>query len=138
MRRKNFGETTTEEGHKIFFSGKEDKQEHGLGFLVHKDIVSTVMGRRPVSSRLITIRLRAVPLNITIVQAYAPTSDYDDNETEEYYDQLQNIIDQTPKKDILVCKETGMQRWAWMLVETGKAFVDPSAMMTQMREDSDY
>ena len=36
---KNFGETTTEEGHKVFFSGKEDKHEHGVGFLVHKDIV---------------------------------------------------------------------------------------------------
>ena len=31
-------------------------------------------------------------------------------------------------------KETGMQKWAGMLVETGKAFVDPSAMMTHMRE----
>ena len=41
MRWKNFGETTTEEGHKVFFSGKEDKHEHGVGFLVHKDIVST-------------------------------------------------------------------------------------------------
>ena len=42
MRWKNFGETTTEEGHKVFFSGKEDKHEHGVGFLVHKDIVDTV------------------------------------------------------------------------------------------------
>ena len=31
-----------------------------------------------------------------------------------------------------------MQKWAKMLVETGKAFVDPSAMTTQMREDSDF
>ena len=31
-----------------------------------------------------------------------------------------------------------MQKWAGILVETGKAFVDPSAMMTQMREDSDF
>ena len=76
MRWKNFGETTTEEGHKVFFSGKEDQHEHGGGFLVHKDIVNTVMGCHPVSSRPITIRLRAVPFNITIVQAYAPTSDY--------------------------------------------------------------
>ena len=76
--------------------------EHGAGFLVHKDIVSTVVGCRPASSRLITIRLRAVPFNITIVQAYAPTSEYDDNKIEEFYDQLQNVIDQTPKKDLLV------------------------------------
>ena len=59
-------------------------------------------GCRPVSSRLITIRLRAVPFNITITQSYAPTSDCDDNEIEEFDDQLQNVFDQTPKKDILV------------------------------------
>ena len=40
MKWKNFGKTTTEEGHKVFFSGKEDKHEHGVGFLVHKDIVT--------------------------------------------------------------------------------------------------
>ena len=74
----------------------------GVGFLVHKDIVNIVMECRPISSRLITIRLRAVPFNITIVQVYAQMSDYDDNEIEELYDQLQNVIDQTPKKDILV------------------------------------
>ena len=81
---------------------KEVKHEHGVRFLVHKDIMNTVMGCRPVSSMLITIRLRAVPFNITEVQAYAPTSDYDDNEIEDVYDQLQDVIDRTPKKDILV------------------------------------
>ena len=35
-------------------------------------------------------------------------------------------------------KVTEVQKWARMLVETGKAFVDPSAMTTQMREDSDF
>ena len=90
------------EGTKVFFSGKEDKHEHGVGFLVHKDIVNTVMGCRLVSSRLITIRLRAVPFNFTIVQTYSPTSDYDDNKIGEFCDQLQNVIDQTQKKDILV------------------------------------
>ena len=102
MKWKNFGETTTEEGQKVFFSGKQDKDKHGFGFLVHKDIVNTVMGCRPVSSRLVTIRTRAFPFNITIVQAYAPTSDYDSHEMEEFYDQQQNVVDQTSKKDILV------------------------------------
>ena len=102
MRWKNFGETTTKVGHKVFSSGKEDKHEHGVGFLVHKDVVNTVMGCRPVSNRLIIIRLRAVPFNITIVQAYAPTSDYNDNTYEEFYDQLQNVIDQTPKEFLVV------------------------------------
>ena len=58
------------------------------------------MGCRPVSSRLITIRLKASPFNITIIQAYAPTTDDDD--IEDFYDLLQEVIDQAQKKDILV------------------------------------
>ena len=42
------------------------------------------------------------------------------------------------RRTFLLYKETGMQKSAEMLVETGKAFVDPSAMMTLMREDSDF
>ena len=61
---------------------KEDKHKHGVGVLVHKDIVNTVIGCRPISSKLITIRLWAVPFNITVIQAYATTSDYDNNEIE--------------------------------------------------------
>ena len=89
---------STEEGHKLYFSGKEDKHEHGFGFLVRKDIVNTVMGCRPVSSRLISIRLRASPFNITIIQAYAPKSDYDDDAVEDFYDHLQEILDQPLRK----------------------------------------
>ena len=89
MTRKNFGETTTEEGYLAFFSGKDGcVGENAVGFLVHKDIVNAVMGRRKVCSRFITNRLRADPFSITVVQAYAPTSDYYDNEMEEFYDQL--------------------------------------------------
>ena len=80
VRWKNFGETSTPEGHKLFFSGREDRHEHGVGFFIHKDTVNAIMGCRPVSSRLITIRLKASPFNITIIQAYAPTTDYDDGD----------------------------------------------------------
>ena len=72
------------------------------------------------------------PFNITLVQAYGPTLDYDDNKIEEFYDQLQNAIDQTPKKDIHVVQGD------WNAKVGRDAFVNPSAMMTQMREDSDF
>ena len=66
-----------------------------------------------------------------------PQRHYDDNEVEEFYDQPRNVIDQTPKKDILGAQGDWMQKWARMLVKTGKAFVDPSEMTTQVRADSD-
>ena len=49
VRWKHFGETSTPEGHKLFFSGREDRHEHGVGFLIHKDTVNVIMGCRPVS-----------------------------------------------------------------------------------------
>ena len=55
-------------------------------------------------SRLISIRLRAAPFNITIIHVYAPTSGNDDSE-DHFYQQFQESIDQTPKKDILVVQE---------------------------------
>ena len=133
----NETETTTEEENKVFFSGKENKHEHVVEFLVHKDIVNTVMGFRPVSSRLMVINPRAVPVNITVVQAYAPTSDYDDKEIE-FCDQVWNAIDQTPKKDIPVVEGDWNAKVGKDACENCKAFVDPSTMMTQMREDSDF
>ena len=107
MRWKNFGKMSTDDGHKVFFSGEEGKHEYGVRFLVHKDVVGTVLGCQPVSSRLISIRLRAAPFNITIIQVYAPTSGNDDSEVDHLYRKLQKTIDQTPKKDILVLQ------WDW-------------------------
>ena len=48
-----------------------------------------------------TVRLRAGPSNITIIQVYAPTSSSDDSEVDEFYRELQSL-NQTPKQDILV------------------------------------
>ena len=102
MRWKNFGEMSTDGRHKVYFSGEEGRHEYGVGFHVHRDMVSAVLGCRPVSNRLIAIRLKAVPFNITFIQVYAPTSGHDNNEVEQFYQQLQENIDQTAKKDILI------------------------------------
>ena len=69
---------------------------------LRKDIFYATLENLTISSRLISIRLWATPFNITVVQAYAPTTDYDDDQVEEFYAQLQNIADQVDKKDILV------------------------------------
>ena len=45
------------------------------------------------------------PFNITIIQVYAPTSSYDDSEADVFYRELQSLIDQTPKQDILVVQD---------------------------------
>ena len=50
VRWENLGEMSTPEGHKVCFSGREDRLEHGVGFLIHKDTVNAIMGCQLVSS----------------------------------------------------------------------------------------
>ncbi|XP_053376798.1 craniofacial development protein 2-like [Mercenaria mercenaria] len=80
VRWRNFGETTSDEGHKFYFSGREDKHEHCVGFLIHKDTAKVVLWCHPISSRISSIRLRSSSFTITDIQTYAPTSNYSDEE----------------------------------------------------------
>ncbi|GFR73793.1 endonuclease-reverse transcriptase [Elysia marginata] len=63
---------------------------------------AAVLGCRPISSRIMTVRLKAAPFNITTIQAYAPTTDHEDEEVEDFYNQVQKRLNETPKKDIIV------------------------------------
>ena len=87
MLRKNFG-VSSDDRHKVYFSGEKDKHEYGVCFLLHKDMAGAVLGCRAVSSRLILIRLRAAPFNVTI----EPPSGYDDNEVNHFYRKLHEIL----------------------------------------------
>ena len=75
---------------------------NGVAFIVRKEISGCVISCTPISSRLISIRISAKPHNMSIIQVYAPTSDHEDEEVEEFYEQLDNIIAKVPKKDLLI------------------------------------
>ena len=88
-----FGEMTTDEGHKMWYSGHDTLHRQGVAFLVHKDKTASIISCTPISSRLISIRVAAQPFNVSIIQVYAPTSDYDDEDVEEFYEQIEDIIE---------------------------------------------
>ena len=56
---------------------------------------------------------------------YAPTSDYDDNEIEEFYDKLQNVVDQTPKMDLLVVQGDWNAKLGRDACENGQSICGP-------------
>ena len=102
MRWTGFGETTSEDGHKIWYSGEETQHERGMGFIVRREITGYILSYTPVSSRIISIRVSARPKNVTIIQVYAPTTDHEDHEIEEFYEQVESVIKKTPKKDLII------------------------------------
>ena len=92
------------ERHKVFFSGKEDKHEHGVGFLVKQGHREHCHGMSP------SLQQAHLPPERSAFQHHNSTSVRPnirpcDNEIgEKNYDQLQNVTDQTPRKDTLDVK----------------------------------
>ena len=50
---------------------------------------------------MISVRFQGKPFNITVIQVYAPTSNAEKDEVEHFYEDLQDLLELTPKKDIL-------------------------------------
>ena len=50
---------------------------------------------------MIFVRFQGKPFNITVIQIYAPTSNAEEAEVEQFYEDLQDLLGQTPKKDAL-------------------------------------
>ena len=50
---------------------------------------------------MISVRFQGKPFNITVIQVYAPTSNAEEAEVEQFYEDLQNLLELTPKKDVL-------------------------------------
>ena len=95
------GEILTETGHKLYYSG-QSKHFEGVGFIIKKDFTKSVMNYSAVSSRIMSIRIKANPMNISIIQIYAPTTTHEDQEIEDFYESIEEEISKTPKKDFLI------------------------------------
>ena len=57
--------------------------------------------RNAVLDRMISVRFQGKPFNITVIQVYAPTSNAEEAEVERFYEYLQDLLELTPKKDVL-------------------------------------
>ena len=82
----------------LYYSGGE-WAERGVAIVVHKSIVRSVVKKIVCNDRIITIKLQAEPVNILIMQVYMPTSEYEDDEEEKFYDTIEEILEEDGKDD---------------------------------------
>ena len=59
---------------------------------------------------LCSVHFQGKPFNITVIQAYAPTSNAEEAEVVQFYEDLQDLLELIPKNDVLFIKGTGMQK----------------------------
>ena len=66
--------------------------------MVNKRVRNAVLGCNLKNNRMISVHFQGKPFNITVIQVYAPTSNAED---EQFYEDLQDLLELTPKKDVL-------------------------------------
>ena len=69
--------------------------------MVNKTIQNAVFGCNLKNDRMISVHFQGKPFNNTVIQVYAPTSNSEEAEVERFYEDLQNLLELTPKKDVL-------------------------------------
>ena len=69
--------------------------------MVNKRVQNTLLGCNLKNDRMISIRSQGKPFNITVIQVYAPTTNAEEAEVEWFYEELQDLLELTPKKDAL-------------------------------------
>ena len=69
--------------------------------MVNKRVPNAVLGCNLKNDRMISVHLQGKPFNITVIQVYAPTSNSEEAEVERFYEDLQDLLELTPEKDVL-------------------------------------
>ena len=87
--------------HYIYYCGQEYLRRNGVAIMVNKRVWNAVLGCNLKNNRMISVRFQGKPFNITVIQVYAPTSNDEEPEVEWFYEDLQDLLELIPKKDVL-------------------------------------
>ena len=69
--------------------------------MVNKRVRNAVLGCNFKNDRMISVHFQGKPFNIMVIQAYVPTTNAEEAEVEQFYEDLQDLLKLTPKKDVL-------------------------------------
>ena len=95
------GEFSSDDYH-IYYCGQESCRRNGVALIVNKRVGKAVLGYNLKNDRMMSIRIQGGPFNITIIQVYVPTTIVEETEIEQFYEDLQHLLEVTPKKDVLL------------------------------------
>ena len=87
--------------HYIYYCGQESLRRNGVAIMVNKRVRNAVLGYNLKNDRMISVHLQGKPFNITVIQAYAPTSNAEEAEVEWFTEDLQDLLELTSKKRCL-------------------------------------
>ena len=87
--------------HYIYYCGQESLRRNGVAIMVNRRVQNAALGCNLKNDRMISVHFQGKPFSITVIQVYAPTSNAEEAEVEWFYKDLQDLLELTPKKDVL-------------------------------------
>ena len=87
--------------HYIYYCGQESLKRNGVAIIVNKRVQNAVLGCNLKNDRMISVHFQGKTFNITVIQVYVPTSNAEEAEVEWFYEDLQDLLELTYKKDVL-------------------------------------
>ena len=87
--------------HYIYYCGKESLRRNRVAIMVNGGVRNAELGCNLKNERMISVHFQGKPFSITVIQVYAPTSNAEEAEVERFYEDLQDLLELTPKKDVL-------------------------------------
>ena len=85
----------------IYYCGQESLRRNGVAIIVNKRVQNVVLGCNLKNERMISVCFQGKPFNIMVNQVYTLTSNAEEAEIEQFYEDLQDLLELTPKKDVL-------------------------------------
>ena len=80
----------------IYYCGQESLRRNGVALIVNKRVWNAVHGCNLKNDRMLSVHFQGKAFNITIIQVYAPTTNAKEAEVEEFYEDLQDLLELTP------------------------------------------
>ena len=87
--------------HYIYCCGQESLRRNGVPIMVNRKVRNAVLGCSLKNDRMISVCFQGKSLNITVIQSYAPTSNTEEAEVEWFCEDVQDLLELTPPKDVL-------------------------------------
>ena len=92
------------EDHFIYYCGQESLRRNGVASQSTR-VQNAVLGCNLKKDRMISVHFQGKPFNITVIQVYAPTTSAKEAEVDQCYEDLEDLLELTPKRDILFITE---------------------------------
>ena len=87
--------------HYTYYCGQESLRRNGVAIVVNKRVWNAVLGCNLKNNRMISVHFQGKPFDITVIQVYGPISNAEEAEVERFYEDLQDLLELTRKKDVL-------------------------------------